>query len=164
MTILRTPRLVLRRAQPDDLGDLHRLLSDADMMRYWSTPPHENLAETERWLDEMMASPAETSDDFVIELNGTVVGKIGAYRLPEFGYGLHPSAWGRGLASEAMAAFLVHIFARPDVDHLTADVDPRNAASIRLLERHGFRESGRASRTWHTHIGWCDSVYYRRDR
>ena len=58
-----------------------------------------------------------------------------------------------------MAAFLPHVFARPDVDRLTADVDPRNRASLALLTRHGFVEAGRAEATWHTHIGACDSIY-----
>jgi RimJ/RimL family protein N-acetyltransferase len=40
-------------------------------------------------------------------------------------------------------------------------VDPRNTPSIRLLTRHGFVETGRASGTWNTHIGACDSVYLR---
>ena len=60
---------------------------------------------------------------------------------------------------EAMAAFLDHVFARDDVDRLIADVDPRNRASLALLARHGFVETGRAKATWHTHIGSCDSVY-----
>jgi RimJ/RimL family protein N-acetyltransferase len=58
-----------------------------------------------------------------------------------------------------MAAFLPHVFARTDVSKLTADVDPRNTASLALLIRFGFVQTGRASGTWKTHIGTCDSVY-----
>jgi len=133
-------------------------------MLYWSTPPHTELAETRAWLDGMIASPAEVSEDFIIERGGVTIGKVGAYRLPDFGYILHPDHWGAGLATEAICAFLDAVFARGDVDHLTTDVDPRNAASLRLMARLGFRETGRASRTWRTHIGWCDSVYFRLDR
>ena len=49
--------------------------------------------------------------------------------------------------------------ARPDVPRLSVDIDPRNEASIRLVKRYGFVETGRASGTWTTHIGLCDSVY-----
>lgn len=45
-----------------------------------------------------------------------------------------------------------------------ADADPRNDASLRLLEKFGFVETGRESNTFDTHIGLCDSVYLRLDR
>lgn len=143
---------------------MHRVLSNPDAMHYWVTAPHEDIAQTRAWLNEMIAAPADLSDDFVVERSGEVIGKVGARRLPDFGYILHPDHWGDGLASEAVAAFTVHVFRRPDVPFLTADIDPRNAASIRLMEKLGFTETGRASRTWQTHLGWCDSVYFRLDR
>jgi ribosomal-protein-alanine N-acetyltransferase len=157
---LRTPRLILRRARQDDLADLHALLSDAEATHFWSTPPYRRIRQTQRWLADMMASRPEVSEDFVIEHEGRVIGKIGAFRLPEFGYVLRPDHWGRGLAGEAMTAFLGHVWRRGDVSRLIADIDPRNAASIRLVERHGFRFSHRAQRTIRTHLGWCDSAYY----
>ena len=46
------------------------------------------------------------------------------------------------------------------VERVVADVDPRNEASVGILTRRfGFRETGRAERTFETHLGWCDSVY-----
>lgn len=164
MTVLRTPRLTLRRAVPADLAAMHAVLSDARGMTYWSTPPHEDVAVTRDWLGSMIATPPEQGDDFIVDLGGTAIGKMGAYRLPEFGFILGSAYWGRGYASEAMAAFLDHIFARPDVDHLIADVDPRNAASLALLGKHGFVETHRAKGTWRTHLGLCDSVYLRLDK
>lgn len=164
MTELLTPRLTLRRARPDDLDAMHAVLSDARAMRYWSTPPHEDVEQTRDWLAAMIASPSALSDDFIVVRNGRVIGKFGASRLPEFGFILHPDAWGQGLASEALTAFLPHVFARGDVDRLTADVDPRNAASLALLERHGFERTGYAVGTWNTHIGLCDSIYLALER
>ena len=32
---IRTPRLLLRQARPSDLEDLHVMMSDDDVMRYW---------------------------------------------------------------------------------------------------------------------------------
>jgi [ribosomal protein S5]-alanine N-acetyltransferase len=160
MTELRTSRLLLRRARPEDLAGLHIVLSDERAMTYWSCPPHTELQQTREWLDSMMASTPQESDDFVITLGGETIGKIGAYRLPDFGYILSSHHWGLGLASEAMAAFLDHVFTRADVPGLTADIDPRNEASLRLVKRYGFVETGRASGTWTTHLGLCDSVYF----
>ncbi|WP_372838668.1 GNAT family N-acetyltransferase, partial [Phaeovulum sp.] len=51
--MLRTPRLVLRRAQASDLEALHRVFGEPRAMRYWSRPAHENLAQTEATLAAM---------------------------------------------------------------------------------------------------------------
>lgn len=163
LDVIRTARLVLRRARPDDLAALHAMMSDAETMRYWSTPPHPDLATTRDWLDGMIAAPRESSDDFIVEKDGEILGKLGAWRLPEVGYLIGRPHWGRGYATEAMAAFVAYAFAHR-TDHLTADVDPRNTASLALLARAGFRETGRAQRTWCVGGEWCDSVYLRLDR
>ncbi|HUE78036.1 MAG TPA: GNAT family N-acetyltransferase [Sphingomicrobium sp.] len=164
MTELRTDRLILRRARPDDLEAMHAVLSNERAMRYWSHGPHENLAKTKEWLDSMILAPPELSDDFVVDLGGKVIGKLGAWRLPDFGFILLPEHWGRGYAAEALKAFLDHVFRTRGAGFLTADVDPRNTASLRLLTNHGFIETGRASGTWTTHIGSCDSIYLRLGR
>ena len=159
-----TPRLTLRRARASDLDALHAVLSNEQGMLYWSTAPHERIEQTAEWLESMIASPPELSEDFIIVRDGVAIGKVGAWRLPEFGYILHPDHWGQGLGREAIAAFVTHALARPDVERLIADVDPRNTASLRVLMALGFRETGRAERTLETHIGWCDSVYLEIER
>lgn len=159
MSTLKTPRLILRRARRTDVDDMHRVLSDPAALDYWSSGPHASRGETVAWIDAMIASPVDQSDDFVIEHEGIVIGKLGAWRLPEIGYIIAPAYWGRGLASEALRAFLPHVFSRADVDRLTADVDPRNLRSLAMLERHGFVRTGYATGTWRTHTGIADSVY-----
>jgi RimJ/RimL family protein N-acetyltransferase len=155
-----TPRLILRRPVAGDLDDLHAALSHPAAMRYWATPEHATIAQTERWLDGMIAqAAADGSDDFVVEHRGRVIGKAGAWALPEVGFLLHPDHWGKGLAFEAMSAVIPHLFTAWPVATLTADVDPRNAACLRLLGRLGFRETGRAQKTLLWGDEWCDSVY-----
>lgn len=156
---IETLRLVLRRARSDDRDALHALFTDPAVMRYWSRPPHETTEETDRWLADMIGAPAAESDDFIIEHAGAVVGKAGAWRLPEVGFMIAPHLWGRGLAAEAMRAVIAHLFAAHDLPALTAEVDPRNDASLRLLARLGFHETGRAERTLLWGEEWCDSVY-----
>jgi RimJ/RimL family protein N-acetyltransferase len=129
-------------------------------MRFWSTPPHESLEDTRRFVQATIEAPEDQSCDFIIEFEGRAVGKAGCWRLPEVGYILHPDLWGRGLAREALEAAIAHVFAHFEVPALTADVDPRNVRSIALLERLGFCETGRAERTWHVADEWCDSVYF----
>lgn len=154
-----TERLVLRRARADDLAPMHEVLSDPRAMLYWSTPPHQDLDETRAWLDSMIADPPGERDDFIVEHDGRVIGKAGCWRVPEIGFILHPDYWGRGLAREALEAIIPTLFERFSVPAITADVDPRNLASLALLKGLGFEETGRASRTWLVGETWCDSIY-----
>jgi ribosomal-protein-alanine N-acetyltransferase len=157
---LRTERLTLRRARPDDLDAFHAILSDPAAMRYWSSAPHQAPEQTREWLDGMLADGPPESDDFVIELDGRAIGKAGCWRVPQIGYILHPDYWGKGVASEAVSAVIAHVFAAYDhVDAITADVDPRNEASLKLLARLGFVETGRAAATNEINGEVCDSVY-----
>jgi RimJ/RimL family protein N-acetyltransferase len=128
-------------------------------MLYWSSEPHRTIDETERWLAGMVAAAPDESADFVVELDGRVIGKAGIWKLPEIGFILHPDAWGRGLGFEAMRAVIGHAFRRFAVPAITADVDPRNAASLALLDRLGFVVTGRAERTYEIAGRYCDSVY-----
>jgi RimJ/RimL family protein N-acetyltransferase len=159
---IRTERLILRRAKMADAVAMHAIMSNPIAMRYWSTPPHSVLAETERWVASMIEDDPALRDDFMVTFNGQLIGKMGAWRLPEFGFLFDPAHWGRGLAGEALHAFIERRKALGSVE-LTADVDPRNTASLRLLGRAGFVETGRASGTWQVGGELCDSVYLRLD-
>ncbi|HET7575773.1 MAG TPA: GNAT family N-acetyltransferase [Sphingomicrobium sp.] len=156
---IRTERLLLRRAMHADTAAMHRIMSDPVAMRYWSTPPHQSFDETERWIASMIAAHP-LRDDFIVTLDGETIGKFGAWKLPEFGFLIDPAHWGKGYASEAMAAFIEHRRALGSTE-LIADVDPRNVSSIRLLERCGFVEIGREAGTWQIGDELCDSVCFR---
>jgi RimJ/RimL family protein N-acetyltransferase len=157
--MISTKRLILRRVRADDLEDLHDILSSPDAMRYWDRPPHTNIDETRAFLDQMVGAAPDTSDDFILELHHRVIGKAGCFHADELGFILHPDHWGKGLAFEALSAIIPHIFDTLQISRLKADVDPRNAASLKLLGRLGFTETHRATRTLLVGEEWCDSVY-----
>ena len=163
MTTIKTTRLLLRKPIETDLDALHEIMADAQTMRFWSTLPHEDREVTRRFLASMIAEMPETSDDFIIEHKGRLIGKLGMWRLPEIGFILSRHCWGQGYATEALCAFIKYRFAK-GTDHLTAEADPRNAASLALLLQAGFKETGRAARTWLIGEEWSDSVYLRLDR
>ncbi|KAL8787448.1 MAG: hypothetical protein Q9213_002225 [Squamulea squamosa] len=150
----------------DDLQELHRFFSDEQVMRYWSTAPHTELQQTERYLRGMVDGKCNGLCDFVIEYAPpsaapTVVGKLGLFDGHEVGLMLGRPYWGQGYMKEAMMEFLDNIWQCKDIAEQTeivADVDPRNSACIGLLKKFGFKETGYRERTWKTHLGWCDSL------
>jgi RimJ/RimL family protein N-acetyltransferase len=154
-----TERLVLRRFRSADAHALHAIFSDREAMRFWSTAPHATLAETEQFVRRTMAAQdAGTADEFVVARDGAIIGKAGLWRANEIGFIFVPLVWGRGFASEALSAIMARA-ARRGFVVLRADVDPRNARSLRLLQRLGFRTVGSATRTLQIGAEWVDSVY-----
>lgn len=159
-TILRTPRLVLRRPRSDDVAAMHAIMRDPIAMRYWSTLPHATVSETEAWIAKTIdAIQAGESDDFFVECDGLLIGKAGLWKDDEIGFLFSPAVWGKGYAREALQAVIERAFRDRGHEEIRAEADPRNERCIRLLTRLGFRETGRAERTWNIGGEWSDSVY-----
>jgi RimJ/RimL family protein N-acetyltransferase len=82
----------------------------------------------------------ETSLKRTIVVDGQVAGHLASFirdDVREVGYWLDRSYWGRGIATEALTAFLALELRRP----LYAGVANHNLASIRVLEKCGFTVS-----------------------
>lgn len=163
--MIRTERLVLRPGRLTDLEPLHNILSNPKVMRHWSGPAHEDIAQTLQFLRRFLKGYGHDGRvEYILEKDGRCIGKAGLWQDAEVGYILHPDFWGQGLAYEAMAAILIEIARRrPDLTRLTADLDPRNTASIRLLEKLGFTHDRTEIRDY-LYGGYqvCDSAYYSR--
>lgn len=151
-------RVTLRRARPDDLAAIHHMMSNAETMRFWSTPPHTTRKQTESWFEAMLAPDPLLGDEFIIEYEGQAIGKIGAWRLPEIGFFIDKAFWHRGLATEALLGFIAYMRSK-NQPLLTADVDPLNTASLKLLDKAGFVITGTAHGTYIVGNRVCDSVY-----
>ena len=53
-----------------------------------------------------------------------------------------------------------HGFGKGQLRRIFADVDPDNAASVKLLRSLGFQEEGRLRQEWETHLGIRDSLIF----
>ena len=60
----------------------------------------------------------------------------------ELGYGIVPEQQRRGYATEAVRAWVDFAFAAPQVRIVVAQTLPHRTASIRVLEKTGFRFAG----------------------
>ena len=158
--MLKTKRLILRGARADDLMDLFAVYGDPRAMRYWSTPPHPGPSTTAQNVERQIRANANQLVYFVIEKDGRVTGNAGMHRGDEVGFILHPDHWRQGIIAEAMGAIIPYLFDVTDHAQLTADADPRNAASVAALTALGFRETHRAKNTFCIEGEWSDSVYF----
>lgn len=160
LTGLTTARLHLRKLQRGDAAFLHAWLSDPAVMRFWSTLPHDDFATTERWVELSLAeSAAGRAHDYVVLREGVIVGRVAFWSGNEIGFFFGPAYQGQGYASEALAAFCRFGLTALGFDEIRADVDPGNAASLRVLERIGFSRTGFAENTMEIGGKWVDSIY-----
>jgi RimJ/RimL family protein N-acetyltransferase len=152
-----SPRLSMRPTAMEDAPALFELFSDARVTRYGSRPPwteHRQAVDlVERDL-AALASGEAVRFAMLRREDGLLVGTCTLFhfdagcRCAEVGYMLRPLAWGQGYASEAVEAMLDWGFAARGLNRVEADVDPRNEASARLLERLGFVREGHVRERW----------------
>lgn len=166
---LEAARLVLRMPRRDEAEGVLHVFGDADLLAFWGHAPLPDLAAARAYLDDIYSgcekrtlfqwAIAERSSD---ALMGTVtLWKWDRHNHhAEIGYIIRPEYQGRGLAAEAVGALLRFGFGTLGLHRVEADTDPRNAASIRLLERLGFRQEGLFRERWLVDGAWLDSAMF----
>lgn len=162
-----TSRLTFRFLQRDDEQDLFALYGDENFMRFSGAKPWTHLQEAEAFLTKAFSQRADGLGVRVAVLKaGAFVGVASlmnvdhVHRRAEIGYGLKAEAWGRGYASEIVAWLTRLAFGRMALNRLEANVDPRNAASVRVLEKMGFQHEGTLRERIQASSGPCDSAVY----
>jgi len=166
---LQAARLTLRPLAPADAGAVFALRSDPAVQRYGSHPAWTDRRTAVDYIArDIDAMAAGTAAQFAIERrdDAAVVGTCALFgidapcRRAEVGYALLASEWGHGYAGEAAAALLDWGFAHLRLHRVEADIDPRNVASARVLERLGFAREGHLRERWIVGGEICDSLIY----
>ena len=165
--LLSTDRLTVRRFHSEDAAALAAYRSDPDVARYqvWETP-----FPLDRAVALVAAFAAGDPDEpgwyqYAIDLDGSLIGDIGV-KLHEnrmqakIGYTLAAAYQGKGYATEALTAFLGHLFTVRRLHRLSAGCAARTVRSARQLERLGFRREGlRRKHIW-IKGEWTDDLLY----
>jgi [ribosomal protein S5]-alanine N-acetyltransferase len=100
---------------------------------------------------------------FVIEIGGRLVGQMhlfgitwGSLRSASAGYWVAESVAGQGIVPFALAAACDHAFLVLGLHRVEVNIRPANAASLRVVEKLGFREEGLRRRYLHIDGEWRD--------
>jgi RimJ/RimL family protein N-acetyltransferase len=158
--VVETERLVLRAHTLDDFPAFAAMRADPVVMKYMGKG--DLLDEEESWLRfQSMAGHWQLKGfgTWAIQEreSGTVIGSLGyadkmrppshpASGAPEMGWSLAASAHGKGLATEALRAALVWGRSHFGPARVVCVISDDNAASIRVAEKHGFKQFAAASR------------------
>lgn len=125
----------LRPAAPGDLPALFDMQTDPEGNALAGTKPRTREAFFDVW-ERNCDDPRVNAR--VIESDGVIVGSIARFQADGHdcvGYWIARAHWGKGIASRALALFLVEEPRRP----LHATTARTNAPSHRVLEKCGFR-------------------------
>jgi [ribosomal protein S5]-alanine N-acetyltransferase len=131
-------RVLLRAFAESDKPFIREMYADEDVRRYLGGPL-DAVA-----IDQAMADTVgETPGVFcVVDIStGETVGSVHLdhhHGEPEVSYEFLPRAWGKGIATAAIAGLLVWIWAHESCDSVIAVTQTANRRSVRLLERCGF--------------------------
>ena len=125
----------LRPVEDGDLDAFYEHQADSEAVELADVPSRERPAFDEHWA-WIRAEPEILTR--TIEVDGDVAGYVFTFISAGrrvVGYWLGRDWWGRGIATQALADFLELVDERP----LRATVAPANRASVRVLEKNGFR-------------------------
>lgn len=172
LTILPTikvDRVSLRWLTELDIDDLYKIFSDPVVMRYWSSAPLVEKNAVKQLLDSIHHSFTQQSFfqwGITLHSDNHIIGTCTLGRIDfnnrhaEIGYILGRNYWGQGYIQEALRALINFAFDELNFHRLEADVDPRNVASVRTLEKLGFQKEGYLRERWHVNGEIQDALFY----
>ena len=166
---LSTERLNLRPVEIADVHELFLIRSDEQVMKYIDRPlakaTEDAKALIQVIIDGLNANEAIT---WAISLKKEpkLIGTIGFWRIieehyrAEIGYVLHPEFQGKGIMQEALEKVLDYGFNILKLHSIEANVNPNNAASIKLLERNRFVKEAYFRENYYSNGKFLDTVIY----
>lgn len=169
LPVITAERVFLRWISEADVDSLYEVFSDPQVMRYWSSAAYtdrEQAVKLQREIADSNEKETMLKWGLALRDSNRVIGTATLFNLSldngraEIGYAMGRAHWGNGYMHEALQALVKHAFEVMKLRRLEADVDPRNAASIRTLERLGFQREGYLRERWHVNGEIQDALFY----
>ena len=167
---LLTERLRLRRFEHGDAEAFFTYRSDPAVMRFQSWKP-KDVEEMRRFIAGQTGLAPDTPDSWFqlavcLRKGGELIGDCGLH-FPrdetwqaEIGYTIAPRRQRQGYGLEAVRALLDYLFTGLGKHRVYASLDPRNKASVALLERLGMRREACFMASVPEDGEWADDAVY----
>lgn len=130
--------VLLQEVRKSDLAEFFEQQREPEAVEMAAFPPREREDFMAHW-DRILADPKVMARTILVD--GAVTGNVICWEQEGqrlVGYWLGRRYWGKGVATQALSAFVAAIRERP----LHAHVAKHNLASIRVLEKCGFQLTG----------------------
>lgn len=104
---------------------------------------------------------------WVVTYEGRLAGQMtissiiwGSARMASAGYWVDRDVAGRGVTPTALALAVDHCFFIVGLHRIEVNIRPENHASLRVVQKLGFREEGVRERFLHIDGGWRDHISF----
>ena len=167
---LTTKRLVLREFAEDDANSVLEYHSIPEFSRYYPWTDRTIDDEIEfvgmfiGWQQEQPRTKFQLAA--VLKESGELIGSCGL-RMErsdstegEIGYGMSPTYWGKGYATEAASEMVRLGFEEFGLHRISAQCIADNVASVRVLEKVGLLEEGRRREAEWMKGRWWDTLVF----
>jgi ribosomal-protein-alanine N-acetyltransferase len=146
------------------------ILSNREWLRPWeaTNPEGPNSFDIRGQIRTLLkAMDNNTCLPFVIEESGVMVGQLnvanilfGSVSSCVIGYWVAPEAAGRQIMPTAVALVSDYLFKTVGIHRIEIDIRPENVASLRVVEKLGFRYEGLKQRFIHINGAWRDHYVF----
>ncbi len=166
---LETERIRLQQLTIGDLDVMYSIKSNPMVTNQYGRDPHTAILQTEKWIEVIAENYRDRSTLYwkiVNKIDGRVAGAITLWNMDleshmaEVGYELHPDFWRKGIMFETMGCLLQWAFEDFGLNRVEACPLENNIASIRLLERAGFKLEGTLRERAYFGGKFLDQYYY----
>ena len=167
---LETRRLILREYTLDDWPAVDAYTSNPQVVQYMSFGPTtpEQTREHLQWAITAAAEQPRSLYELAVVLRaeqrliGTATLQVDSRerRQANFSYLFHPDYWGQGYATEAIRRLIHFGFTELHLHRVADDVDARNLASVRVMEKLSMRREGHLRETIWKDGRWYDEYLY----
>lgn len=167
MVLIEKEKYTLRTWEPEDAASLAEQMNNSkihDNLR--DGLPYPYLLENAQAIIHAIGQK-EGIHDFCICVDGKAIGNIGF--MPEsnvqrfnaeVGYLIGEAYWNQGIVSEALKDAIDYYFAQTPIVRVFAFVFETNLASMRVLEKAGFRKIGIMQQSIYKNNRFLDAHYY----
>lgn len=146
--LFETTRLRIRQANVDDLGVMHALRMDPEVMRYSKHGPN-TLEQSKEFLNEFCIQSyakygfghwmvEHKEDNKVVGCAGLAVFNVDGRNEIEIGFRLSKAYWNQGLGTELSMGIRDYAFNKLAIRRLIAIIEAQNAQSVRVAEKLGM--------------------------
>ena len=164
-------RVGLRLIRSGDGRVLERLLNDnREWLQQWEATypgfvrPQPNAFSLKPVIKNLLAAhKAKTGVPFVVTFDDQVVGQLsvssiigGSVSSAQMGYWISEHFAGRGIIPIAVALAVDYCLSRLGLHRMEICIRPENVASLRVVEKLGFRYEGMRKNYIHINNQWCD--------
>jgi RimJ/RimL family protein N-acetyltransferase len=165
LTVINGEMVDLKPFSLDDLEFLYTWNNDPDYVGEYEPQEEVTREELEKWL--LKEKPGQRW--YVIQTKkGRRVGQLVAREKEDntiqIGYRVTPPARNKGYCTAAVRTVVNHFFSETDAERIVAEANPRNTASIRVLEKAGFTQTGYKEKAIEVNGVWMDGVVYELDK